>query len=448
MGCSPRRFAGWLPPLLPRTPLVAAVAIVLALALSVQGQAAARVGSPDSVHLFARSPVLVRVGERVRIPVDAVCATSKGTVCPTDVVLRYSAGGAWSSAAAEASPGLRFDTSAWSRSVGVVRFRVTASPENGRSVSIPRRGQGGSLAYYVTDDMPSVAVPSVPVGTVTAGKTVLSLPWGTGLARAGFRPGLESSAVGPSSFDVDGAGRVLVSDELHGRVAVFSGSTLVRQTLLELSPRTDVAFGDGGGSFVASDPMASGSQVSVAALDPSGGITAIAPIGAADESTSELRTAGPKPYLHLLPLDGWLQADASESSPLTGMPLAGGGQLLKVVDGNAVRLGTVDDDEVTDAVELTFSTNVGELALAEPDGEGGYIAVVHVWQETPTCADQYQIVHVSADLDVSTFAIANRHYTDTMPLSKFRLGADGNLYVLQSTATGIRIVRYDLGGAR
>src|SRR4029450_7113895 len=148
------------------------------------------------------------------------------------------------------------------------------------------------------------------------------------------------------------------------------------------------------------------------------------------------------------PLDGWLQADASESSPLIGMPLAGGGQLLKVVDGNAVRLGTVDDDEVTDAVELTFSTNVGELALAEPDGDAGYIAVAHVWQETPTRADQYQVVHVADDLDVSTFAIANRHYTDTMPLSKFRLGGDGNLYVLQSTATGVLIVRYDLGGAR
>jgi hypothetical protein len=130
------------------------------------------------------------------------------------------------------------------------------------------------------------------------------------------------------------------------------------------------------------------------------------------------------------------------------MPLAGGGQLLKVVDGNAVRLGTVDDDEVTDAVELTFSTNVGELALGEPDGDGGYIAVAHVWQETPTRADQYQVVHVADDLDVSTFAIANRHYTDTMPLSKFRLGGDGNLYVLQSTATGVLIVRYDLGGAR
>jgi hypothetical protein len=240
----------------------------------------------------------------------------------------------------------------------------------------------------------------------------------------------------------------LLSDELQGRVALFRGSTLLRQTDLEISPRTDVAFGGDGGAFVASDPEPSRPELSVTSLDPSGGITRVAPVGTADDSTSELRTAGVRAYLHVLPLDGWFEVESGQTSPSTGMPLAGGGQLLKVVDGDALRLGMVQGDKVTDAVELTFSTNVGEVALAEPDGDGGYIAVVHVWQETPTRADQYQVVHVSADLVVSTFAVANRHYTDTMPLSKFRLGGDGGLYALQSTPTGVHIVRYDLGGAR
>jgi hypothetical protein len=448
MGCSPRRFAGWLPPLLPRTPLVAMAAVVVVLVLSVQGSAVAGQSSPDSVHLFVRSPVLVRAGERVRIPVDAVCATASGRVCPSDVTLRYASGGGWNTASAPASSGLRFDTTALSRSLGVVRFKVTASPRDGGVVSIPGHGEGGSLPYYVTDDMPTVAVPPVPFGTVTTGKTVLSLPWGTGSVRAGIRPGLQSSSVGPSSFDVDSRGRVLVSDELHGRVAVFDRSAFVRQTHLELSPRTDVAFGTNGASFDASDPFASSSEVTVVAIDPTGGVTGIAPLGAPGDASSELRTAGSSPYLHLLPLDGWISADAGESSPSIGMPLEGGGQLLKVVDGNTVRLGTVRGDTVTDAVDLTFSTNVGELALAEPDGDGGYIAVVHVWQEVPTRADQFQVVHVTDDEVVSTFAVANRSYTETMPLSKFRLGGDGNLYALQSTATGVRIVRYDLGGAR
>jgi hypothetical protein len=386
------------------------------------------------------------VGERVQIPVDAVCSTPRGRVCAPVVKLAVASEGVRSTSAATASPGLRFDTSALSRSTGVVRFRVTATSD-GVAASIPGAGEGPSLAYYVTDAMPSVAVPAVPFGTVTAGKTVLSLPWGTGQARAGFGPGLEASAVGPSSFDVDGAGRVLVSDELHGRVAVFRGSTFVRQTLLDLAPRTDVAFAADGGSFVASDPLPTRPDVTLLSLDAAGGVTGIGPIGAPGDSTSELRTADAEAYLHVLPLDGWLQGDGS-SSPSTGMPLAGGGQLLKVVVGNAVRLGTVQGDLVTDAVELRFSQDVGEIALAEPDGFGGYVAVVHVAQETPTRADQYQVVHVFPNLAVSTFAVANHEYTETMPLSKFRLGADGNLYVLQSGSSGIRIVRYDLGGAR
>ena len=156
--------------------------------------------------------------------------------------------------------------------------------------------------------------------------------------------------------------------------------------------------------------------------------------------------AGADAYAHVLPLDGWLGPDTGSAT--TGMPLAGGDQLLKIVDGHAVRLGTVRDGQVSDAVELTFSTNVGELALAEPDGSGGYFAVVHVWQETPTRADQYEVVHIRADHSVATFAVANQDYTDSMPLSKFRLGQDGQLYALQSLADGVRIVRYDLGGVR
>jgi len=35
-----------------------------------------------------------------------------------------------------------------------------------------------------------------------------------------------------------------------------------------------------------------------------------------------------------------------------------------------------------------------------------------------------------------------------MPLSKFRLGQDGTLYALQSSSDGVRVVAYDLGGAR
>src|SRR5437588_8280693 len=103
---------------------------------------------------------------------------------------------------------------------------------------------------------------------------------------------------------------------------------------------------------------------------------------------------------------------------------------------------------VADPVELAFAQHVGEIALAEPDGSGGYLVVVHVWQASPVAADQYQVVHVGQDLSVRTFAVASAGYADSMPVSRFRLGGDGALYQLASSRDGVRIVRYDLGGIR
>ena len=129
-----------------------------------------------------------------------------------------------------------------------------------------------------------------------------------------------------------------------------------------------------------------------------------------------------------------------------GRPLADGEQLLKVVDAGSLRLGTVGDGAVTDAVELTSSVALGEAALAEQDGRGGYVAVVHVWRDAPEPADQFQVLHVRADGGVSAFCTPNAEFAQTAALSKFRLGADGYLYQLTSWSAGMRIARYRIGG--
>src|SRR2546430_9053142 len=109
MSSSPRRLTGWLPPGLPRLPLVArlprvaSAAVALLLLVGVQAPAVASASRGDVIRLFVRSPVLVRSGERVQIPVDAVCATPRGRVCSATVSLRYrSSDGTWRSANANA----------------------------------------------------------------------------------------------------------------------------------------------------------------------------------------------------------------------------------------------------------------------------------------------------------------------------------------------------------
>jgi hypothetical protein len=253
--------------------------------------------------------------------------------------------------------------------------------------------------------------------------------------------------MGPSSFDVDRRGQIALADPLQGRVAFFASGRLVRQTGLPLGPRTDVAFADDASTYVTS--LTPQFTTSVARIDSRGRVASSSRIGSPGDEPSEIRSAGSAAFVHVLPADAWESASSAiPGPPSVGRPLPGGSQLLKVVDGNAVRLGTVVGARVQDAVELDFQTNVAELALAEPDGHHGYWTVVHVWQESPTQADQYQVVHVDSALHVTTFAVPAEEFAETMPLSRFRLGGDGGLYELTSSADGIRIVRYDLGGNR
>jgi hypothetical protein len=99
---------------------------------------------------------------------------------------------------------------------------------------------------------------------------------------------------------------------------------------------------------------------------------------------------------------------------------------------------------MTNAVELRTADRFGEVALAEGDGDGGYWAVLHLWRELPNAADQYRVVHVVSGAITTSFAVANQAFAETPPLSRFRLGGDGNLYQLVSSPSGMRIVRFDL----
>src|SRR5438309_2238620 len=54
--------------------------------------AASRGDPAVTVRVFTRSPVLVRPGERVEIPIDAVCSTPAGRACPSTVTLRIRGG--------------------------------------------------------------------------------------------------------------------------------------------------------------------------------------------------------------------------------------------------------------------------------------------------------------------------------------------------------------------
>src|SRR5437764_14693139 len=60
--------------------------------------------------IYYTPPILVRVGEPVRVPVDVVCATPDGRACRTRVAIgTREGGGDWHQAWAPGRPGLQFD---------------------------------------------------------------------------------------------------------------------------------------------------------------------------------------------------------------------------------------------------------------------------------------------------------------------------------------------------
>lgn len=411
-------------------------------------------GQSRSLEVFHGSPVLVRSGEAVHIPVDVVCATEDGRACPATAILRIAErGSAFRRFSAPATPDVRFDVSApvvraaRSGSGGSLRFQVGARDESGRITYLSGTATPPPpLRLYVAADMPILRIPRVAFGDTARGRQVLFLPWGTGPMRAGLHPGNESPTLGPSSFDVSPAGSVVLVDALQSRVAEYLEGDLVRAVPLTDDPWADVAVGSNGRVFLASGVAGSEWSASVRTIGGSGAARALAPRIAG--MPSQIRRSGAGVFVRLLPEDGWVPA-ASDADPAslrltTGRPVGRGSQLVVSGTQQRVRVGLVDGAAVRSAVELTWAASLGSVQLAEPDGAGGFLVVVHTYRDGADPTDQYQVARVSRDLHVTTFATPSGAFAGSMALSRFRLGPDGALYQMRSASDGVRIFRYEL----
>jgi hypothetical protein len=432
------------------------VPVVLALVVSAlvggpgahaSGLRSERAGAEARIlQIFYRSPVLVRRGETVRIPVDVVCSTGTAA-CAADATLSLvGTGDGGRSRTATAAPGLEFDlTRAAGRATSTDRvdFRLSAAGPGGARAVLPAKA--GALHLYVTRAMPAVHLPAVPFGRYRRGRQVAFLPWGSGPANAGLSPGDEAATLGPSSFAVAPDGAIVIADVFHHRLLTFAGDRLVGGVTLPMSPQTDLSVGSDGRTFVASDLAIGHRRTEFTTVAPSGVVasTATLPAGVLDE----VGTDGSTGFVHILPVDAWSGFPESNGSaaPQTGLPLAGGGTLLRSVVGRTIRLGIASESGVAGAVELRSGRPLGDLALAAPDGAGGYVAVVRV---LGPAGDQYEVAHVARDRSVTAFAVPSGQFAGTMPHARFRLGPDGALYQMTTRSDGVRIVRYGMGGAR
>lgn len=400
------------------------------------------------LEIFYTPPVLVAAGESVRVPVDVVCATAEGHACGARVTVGARADGdrGWQVRTVPASKGMSMDLSApaarAARSGGAVAFWLRARAGT-RSISLG--SPSAPLRFFVVRRLPVVRVPAVTFGDVRDGRSVVSLPWGSGSTRAGLIPGNESPTLGPSAFDVDGRGRVALADGAQGRLAVFIGGRLIRQVPMALGPVADLALGAGGSAFVADRESG---RVSVRSVGPSGAAGPAGSLGAG--LISGIQVVAGRPFVNVLPADQWITPRSTSGAtavPTTGMPTtADGAQLLRVGTERSVRLGLVRNGVVRGAVDLRSDVRFGDVALAAVDRLGRYVVVVRTWRGGDRPVDQYQAMVIRDGAVERTFGIPDVAFADTPPLSRFRLGADGALYQLRTTPAGVVVVRYELGG--
>jgi hypothetical protein len=431
--------------------IVAAVMAVLAMAMAGPGSTAASArtgggtgGARPALQIFYRSPVLVRPGDRVRIPVDVVC-TRGGRPCASHVRLTV-LGPLGQAASAAADPALQFDLTGpagRARTGGRLDFVLSATADAGGRASLPVAG-AGALHVYVAPDMARAALPIRSFGSFQRGRPVVFLPWGSGGSDAGLSAGEEALTLGPSSFAVGPHATIEVADVFHQRILEFRGGRRVRTVRLAMTPETDIAIGRDGRTFVASDIAGAVRRTRFTTIASDGSVSSVRTVPGG--ILAQVGTDGASGFAHVLPLDAWIPFPGGGAAVESGLPLGAGHVFLRSMVGRTVRLGVADGDRVLNAVELRSGATLGDLAFAAPDGSGGYVAVVRV---VTAAGDQYEVAHVAGGRhSVSAFAVPSHQFAQTMPQSQFRLGPDGHLYQMTTSPDGVRILRYSMGGNR
>lgn len=440
-----------------RLAVSAVLALSVAVVVDIEGRSSVSAAPPaikpaQTLEVFYSSPVLARAGEAIRIPVDVVCGTDQGVACAATALVGVSEGGGpFNTFSGDAAPNVEFDVTApAARAVqgvptsGSIRLQIQARDQTGKTVCLNGTGTAPPpLRLYVAETMPTLQIPQVAFGDTVPGQEVLYLPWGSGPSQAGLRPGNESPTLGPSSFDVSPTGSIVLVDAMQSRVAEFRNGALARTVPLAVDPWADIAVGSDGLIYLASRLPDSEWQGQVRTIDSAGTLRTLS--AQVPGMPSQIRSSASGVFVRLLPEDAWVPAATGKALSLTtGRPTTGTKEVVFSGTQNAVRIGMVSGSAVLSALELQSPVMLGSVQLAERDGTGGFWLVVHTFRDGFDPVDQYQVIHATSDLHVTTFATPSGGYAESMTLSRFRLGPDNAIYQMRTAADGVRIFRYPL----
>jgi hypothetical protein len=442
-----------------------------------------RAGSPTAVgapqarlDLLHTPPLLVLRGEIVELRYELVCPTSE-TGCAPEGTAYLRAGSDAGFTALRLRPGGPARQDRWYVRVpgrflegsSFSYYVVMRDRASGLQMTLPAGGANGPQRAWVLD-RPHVT----DLGTHRFGQprppdaVAARAPWGDGATALGLDTGREQATVGPSSFDVGTDGSVRILDQVNRRLATFRpdrAAQPARVVPLAISgAMADLATAVDGTAYVLDQGR--DRPATVRAFDPSGRVLGSAALPSGT-SADQLRVSPNGLVAHQYPDEVWLPAGAPGGHPMStaeraaaahaGCPVAlppgadpskrragDSGEVVIRALPHEARVALVRGTTVLAAWRLRSSTDLGEIGLAEPFGNG-LVVVVRVWTETRA---EQQVIRLGSRGVDSTFAVDRAEWAQALPSSRFRLGQDGRLYQLRSSPSGVQVARWGIGGRR
>ncbi|MFN2468055.1 MAG: hypothetical protein ABR521_08025 [Gaiellaceae bacterium] len=411
----------------------------------------------DVLH---RPPLLVDVGERVRLEYEVVCVApgpARGFPAPCrprgSVFVRPTAGEPFTRI--PLAPGGAETLSAtlpasftWGAGFD---YYALVEDGSGESQTLPAGAPVAAHRVWVVGRWTDVDLGTHVFGTLREpdGK-VLSASWGRGAGRLGLDAGSEQARIGPSAFDVVGERTFVVLDQVNHRLAIQPPGvvTPIYAPIPFAGGEGDVAA-DGRAIHVLDQGGAGTASPAIRSFGSSGKPIGVATL--AEPSADMLRVGPGGPLVHSYPSEMWLPTGAAVPlPPLRQLALARNGRLLP--DGSElvvraapaeIRIAVVRGPDVLRSWRLRSTTSLGEVQLAEPD-RGGLVAVVRVWSEQQA---EFRVLQLTPAGLERAFDVDPGEWAEAAALSRFRL--EGRvLYQLRSSPAGAEIVTFQIGGRR
>jgi hypothetical protein len=410
-----------------------------------------RAGLVDVLH---SPPLLVERGRPVQLRFDAVCgADERGAPCPvTGRLYVRSASQQTYQGIPLASDGDSGLTATLSPDVGadgsIAYYAEIADGVGGETTTVPAGGAAAPLRTWFPSEMASVDLGTHVFAHVRgADGVVLKGRWGSGPGAFGLITGPEQATIGPSAFDVGPDGSIVVLDQVNRRLAfVKPGGGLGCVAIKFAGAEGDLAI-DGQGSIFVLDH---GAAAAVHRFTLAGAPTGDG--GVSGRGPDMLRAGATGIFAHGYPGDTWIpvsrggelvDAGQQAAGARIGLDVGGGTDVIVRGRGNEALFALVRADRIVHAWRVSSATNLGEIQLAQPYGNG-LLVVVRVW--TDAQAEFVALVLSPAGVEHS-FSMPAGEWAESAPLSRFRLHGS-SLYQLRSTPDGVEIVTYDLGGAK